>query len=141
MKFTKYFLLLFALILLVMTGCSIGIENEKQNIKVQQCIGNENNYEDFNEITNNGQVRKVRKIFDKANWENVKVDMTRPADYRFTFQFKNPAIEAKAVLYELWISPNKDKVEVVRGGREYVQLSKEDSASLFEILIGEKLGR
>lgn len=141
MKFTKYFLLLFALILLVMTGCSIGIENEKQNIKVQKCIGNKNNYEDFNEITNNGQVRKVKKILDKADWENVKVDMTRPADYRFIFQFKNPKIEAKAVLYKLWISPNKDKVEVVRGGREYVQLSNEDSSSLFEILIGEKLGR
>lgn len=92
MKFAKYFFVLFTMILFVMTGCSIGIGNEKQNIEVQKRIGNENNYEDFKEITNNGQVSKVKKILDKADWENVKVDMARPADYRFIFQFKNPEI-------------------------------------------------
>ena len=66
--------------------------------------------------------------------------MARPADYRFGFRFKNPDIEAKAVLYELWISPNKDKVElVIDAESKYAQLDKNKSALLFEILTGEKL--
>ncbi|MFE6170256.1 hypothetical protein ACQKND_23080 [Viridibacillus arvi] len=42
------------------------------------------------------------------------------------------------MLYEIWISPNKDIVDVVVGS-EYVQLNEEDSTNLFEILTGEKL--
>lgn len=30
----------------------------------------------------------MKGILDKADWENAKVDMVRPADYRFGFQFK-----------------------------------------------------
>lgn len=48
--------------------------------------------------------------------------MSRSADYHFVFQFENPKIEAKAVLYQIWISPNKDKVEVMAGDNRYAQL-------------------
>ncbi|MFJ7825776.1 hypothetical protein [Psychrobacillus sp. NPDC096623] len=139
MKFTKVLFVLLAMTLFVITGCSSGIENEGQNIEVQMRIGDENKYEDFKEITDNKQVQKVKGILDKADWQNAKVDMVRPADYRFGFQFKNPEIEAKAVLYEIWISPHKDKVEVVKGDNEYVQLNEENSTVLFEILTGEEL--
>ena len=75
--------------------------------------------------------------------ENAKVDklLLYPADYRFVFQYKNPNIEAKAVLYELWISPNKDKVELVIDAdeRKYVRLDNNKSAELFEILTDGKL--
>jgi hypothetical protein len=82
----------------------------------------------------------VKDIINDIDWENVKVDMARPADYRFKFQFKNPEIEAKAVSYELWISPNKDKVElVINAESKYIQLDKKRSAELFEILTGGKL--
>lgn len=114
------------------TGCS----NQEQNIDVQKRTGDENNYEDFKIITNNEQVQRVRKIIDNINWETAKVQMVRPADYRFAFQFKN---EAKAVLYELWISPNKDKVELLIDAGKYVQLDRNTSAELFEVLTGEKL--
>ncbi|WP_245864212.1 hypothetical protein [Fredinandcohnia onubensis] len=114
-----------------------GCLNQEQNIDVQKRTGDENNYEDFKIITNNEQVQKVRKIIDNIDWETAKVQMIRPADYRFAFQFKN---EAKAVLYELWISPNKDKVElIIVAGNKYVQLDKNTSAELFEALTGEKL--
>ena len=59
--------------------------------------------------------------------------------YRFSFQFKNPKIEAKAVLYQMWISPNKDKVEVMMGDNQYAQLTIENAATLFEIITGETL--
>lgn len=144
LKLFKYFIAFIGLISIFITGCS----NEKQNIKVQKLISVVNeyedskviNYEDFKEITNNEQVQKVKEILDDIDWENAKVSMTSPPDYRFVFQYKNPKIEAKAALYELWISPNKEKVElVIDAESKYIQLDKNKSAELFEILTGEKL--
>ncbi|MGG0178890.1 hypothetical protein ABEY15_22485 [Gottfriedia acidiceleris] len=122
------------------TGCSNLIGNEEQNIKVQKHIVDVNNYEDFKVITSNKKVQKVREIIDNIDWEHAKVDMVHPADYRFIFQFKNPEINGKAVLYELWISPINDKVElVITAESKYVQLDKNNSTELYEILIGGKL--
>ncbi|KOO50961.1 hypothetical protein [Viridibacillus arvi] len=139
MKFTKTLFVSLAMILLVITGCSNGKEDLGEYIKVQKSIGDENKYEDFKEITDNKQVQRVKDIIlDRDEWKNVKVDMERLADYKFWFQFKNPKIQAKTVLYEIWVSPNKDKVEVVRGDDQYVQLNEEDSTDLFEIFTGGK---
>ncbi|MFB5284895.1 hypothetical protein [Peribacillus sp. Hz7] len=131
-------ILMFSLFLVA--GCANGIENEEQKIKVQKRIGDENKYENYKEITNNEQVQEVKQILDNVDWRTAKVDMAHPADYRFVFQFKNPEIEAKALSYELWISPNKDKVELVIDAlSKYSQLNEQDSAVLFEILTGKKL--
>ncbi len=132
MNIQKLFLVMIAMFLFIITGCVNGIENEGQKIK----------YEDFKEITNNELVQEVKKILGNVDWETAKVNMARPADYRFIFQFKNPEIEAKAVLYELWVSPNKINVElVIDAENKYFQLNEEDSAVLFEILTGEKLSK
>lgn len=138
MKNVKYLIAFFAIISIFIVGCSK--VNEEQYIKVQKRIGVEYKYEDFREITDSEQVQKVNDIIKDINWRNADVDMERPADYRFIFQFKNPDIDAKAVTYELWISPNKDKVELVIDAEgKYTQLDKRKSADLFEILTGEKL--
>ena len=99
-----------------------------------------NKYKDFSAVTDNEIVQKVKKILDDVDWKIAKVDMAHPADYRFVFQFKNPEIEAKAVSYELWISPNKDKVEfIIDAESKYAQLNEKDSAALFWILTRENL--
>lgn len=141
MKIQKMFLVLISVVLFLVTGCVKGIENEEQKIEVQKRVGNENKYENYKEITNNEQVQEVTKILDKVDWEIAKVDMVRPADYRFNFQYIDPKIvQEKNALYELWISPNKDKVElVIDAESKYSQLNEEDSAALFEILTEEKL--
>lgn len=140
MKNLKYLIAFIGIISIFIGGCSNSLQNEKQNIEVQKRIGDNYSYEDLKEITNNEQVQNVKEILDDIHWENAKVNMVRPADYRFGFQFKNPKIEAKAVLFELWISPNKDKVEIVIDAEsKYTQLDKSKSAELFEILTGEKL--
>jgi len=140
LKNLKYLIAFIGIISIFIAGCSNSLENEEQNIDVQKRIGDDYNYEDFKEITNTEQVNNVKELIGDINWENAKVDMVRPADYRFSFLFKNPEIEAKAVLYELWISPNKDKVElVIDAESKYIQLDKNKSAKLFEILTGEKL--
>jgi len=113
-------------------GCS----NQEQSIEVQKRIGIENIYEEFKMITNNQQVQNVWEIINNGDWETAKVQMALPPDYRFAFHFHN---EEKAVLFELWISPNKDMVEIIKAGNKYVQLDRNKSAELFEALTGEKL--
>ncbi|MFL0584330.1 hypothetical protein ACH0B6_17290 [Solibacillus silvestris] len=140
MKNFKYLTVFIGIISILLVGCSSEIETEEQYIAIQKRVGDENKYEDFKEITDNEQVQKVKDILNDIDWENAKVNMVHPADYRFIFQFKNPKIEAKAVLYELWVSPNKDKVELVIDTEiKYVQLNTSKSAELFEILTGGKL--
>nr|WP_140421265.1 hypothetical protein [Bacillus cereus] len=126
-----------AIVIFIVTGCSNIIGNEDQTIKVQKHV--DNKYEDLKVVTDNKQVRQVKKILNDAHFENKKVEMSRPADYHFIFQFKNPKIEAKAVLYQIRISPNKDKIEIIAGNSQYVQLEGENAATLFQIVTGEKL--
>jgi hypothetical protein len=140
LKKFKFLIVFIGIISIFIVGCSNDIVDKEQSIVVQKRVGDENNYEDFKEITNNEQVKKVREILDDIDWENAQVSMVRPADYSFGFQYKNPKIEAKTVLYELWLSPNKDQVElVIDAESKYAQLDKNKSAILFEIITGEKL--
>ncbi|MCU5468215.1 hypothetical protein [Bacillus pacificus] len=125
------------IVIFIVTGCSNIIGNEDQTIKVQKRVND--TYEDLKVVTDNKQVRQVKKILNDAHFENKKLEMSRPADYHFIFQFKNPKIEAKAVLYQIWISPNKDKIEIIAGNSQYVQLEGENAATLFQIVTGEKL--
>ena len=140
LKNFKYLMAFIGIISIFIVGCSNTTETEEQFIKVQKRVGDENKYEDFKEITENEPVQKVKDILNEIEWENAKVNMAHPPDYTFVFQFKNPEIEAKAVLYELWVSPNKDKVElVINAESKYVQLDTGNSAELFELLTGGKL--
>jgi hypothetical protein len=136
----KSLMVFIGILFMLIVGCSNAIENEEQSIKVQKYMGNKDNYEDFKEINQNERVKQVREIVEDIEWENAQVSMVRPPDYRFGFQYKNPNIEAKAVLYELWISPNKDRVElVIDAESKYAQLDKETSAVLYELITEEKL--
>ncbi len=132
MKNKKLVISLIIITLFIMTGCLGIIKYEKQRIEVQKRVGIEDKYEDFKEVTDNGQVRKVKEILHNIDWKNCKVNMSRFADYQFIFQFKNPKIEAKAVLFEVWI--NNDRVEIIEGDTQYTKLTKEDSEFLIEII-------
>ncbi|MEH6938114.1 hypothetical protein V7056_09660 [Bacillus sp. JJ664] len=135
----KYLITIIVIISIFITGCSNQTGSEEQNIIVEKRIAETKDYEEFKVVTNNDKVQQVREILDKADWEHAKVDMARIADYRFIFEFKNPEIQAKAVLHELWISPNQDQVELaINVSSEYVQLDKKSSAELFKILTGRK---
>ena len=127
------------LFLSIVAGCSNKIVNVEQKIEVQKRIDDENNYKDFKVISDNDEVQKVEEIVFDIEWENAKVQMEHPADYRFIFQYKNPNIVAKAALYKLWISPNNDIVEIVMEDDAYAKLNKENSSILIKILTGENL--
>jgi hypothetical protein len=139
--------LLFALIIifvLIITGCSIGIENEEQKIVVQNLVGYYESKQlegkvNLNEVTEDKNVLKVKQILNETNWENAVVNMVRPPDYKFHFEYIHKDIESNTVQHSVWISPNKEKLEIVRENDEYVQLTKENSAILFEIITGDNL--
>jgi hypothetical protein len=139
LKKFNYLIVFIGVISLFTAGCFGVTKKEEQYIKVEKRVGDENKYEDFKKITAKTKVQKVKDILEDSDWENAKVSMVRSPDYRFVFQFKNPEIKTKAVLYELWISPKKDQVELVIDAQsKYIQLDKKKSASLIEILTDEK---
>ena len=110
-----------------------------QKITVQKRTGEENLYEDFNEVTQKKQVEKAMDIVKNAGWEKAKVKMERYADFQFQFPSENS--EEKIASYLLWISPNGENLEIVNDGDRYVKLTKQDSAKLFELLTGEELNK
>ncbi|QHE52693.1 hypothetical protein [Pontibacillus sp. HMF3514] len=63
--------------------------------------------------------------------------MPRNADYRFYRQYKNSETEVKAIMYQVWISDNKEQLEIIKP-KGYIQLSKENSSILFEVLTDKK---
>ncbi|MCM2534164.1 hypothetical protein NDK43_19620 [Neobacillus pocheonensis] len=116
--------------------------NEDQFILVQKHIGKEyeNNFEEFKKIMDAKQVHKVKEILNELKWEYAKRDTLQPPDYQFIFQPKDPKIKVQAILHRIWITPDKDRLVIGRGENQYAfQLSKEQSATLFEILTGDKL--
>ena len=132
----KKIILLFSILvfLLVTSGCLYEMIGQK--ITVQKQTGEENIFEEFREVTSKKQVKKAINIIKNAKWENEKVEMGRHADYRFQFPSKNR--NDKIASYLLWISPEGQNLEIVTENYEYVKLTKQDSAELFGILIGEE---
>ncbi|WP_456270958.1 hypothetical protein [Bacillus sp. AK031] len=137
----KLLLSLILIFALPITACSSDIPNDVQEIEVRAHISDVKTYGDTRVINDKDKVQKVRNILNDANWEKKVTDMERLADFRFSFAFVDQEIEAKAVTYELWISPTLDKVEIAKGEREYTQLNKKNSALLFENLTGRKLSQ
>ncbi|PGA35490.1 hypothetical protein [Bacillus wiedmannii] len=138
MRVRNLSLVFITICIFIVTGCSNIVGNEDQRIQVQKCIG-DNEYEDLKVVKDNNEVLQVKKILNDTTFEDKKVEMSRLADYHFIFQFKNPKIEAKAVLYQIWVSPNKDKIEIKAGDNRYAQLEGKHAATLFQIVTGEKL--
>jgi len=137
MRVRNWFLVFICICIFIITGCSNTVGNEDQTIKVQKHV--DDKYEVLKEVTDNNEVLQVKKILNDTNFENKIVEMSRPADYHFIFQFKNPKIEAKAVLYQIWVSPNKDKAEIISGDNQYARLEGKYAATLLRIVTGEKL--
>ena len=138
MKTNKIFIVFLAVFLVLILGCSNEIKNEGNEIVVEKRVGDENKYEHFNEINDIEEVQKAKGILDKTSWENAAVSMAHLPHYKFQFVDTNK--KSNGLIYDLWISPNKDKVElVIEGESKYVQLNKEESAELFEIIVGKNL--
>ncbi|MFF3025405.1 hypothetical protein ACFVRR_22640 [Gottfriedia sp. NPDC057948] len=136
LKFSRIFFCLITIILFTVIGCSKEVETEKQKILIQKHINHK--YENYSEVTKDKDVLKAQEIFRNSDWKVIDVKMSRQHEYKLVFQFKNPDIQVKQILYRVWVNSSDNKLEITKSGR-YVQLSKEDSATLYVIITGEKL--
>lgn len=93
-----------------MTGCSNEANSSGNKIIVQKRVGEEDQYELFKEITDNDVVKKAAKLLEDVRWKNGVVLMTQPPHYKSQFEGDDQSIGSN---YDLWISPNKDQVELV----------------------------
>lgn len=124
-----------------MAGCtkesSNNLQNEGNKILVEKRIGEENKYEYYKEIPDDSTIEKAKAILNSVSWEKAKVIMAHPPHYKFRFAAEH---EQSELVYHLWISSNKDRVElIIEGESKYVQLNKSKSAKLFETITGIKL--
>jgi len=138
LKINKILIYLIATFLILTVGCANRINNEGNKIVVEKRVGEADKYDYYIENKNTKEVEKAKVILNKINWENAKVCMAYPPDYKFHFEDVNS--KSRGVTYELWISPNKDTIELVTYSESrYVHLNKELSEGLFKIITGEEL--
>lgn len=149
LQLRKLFIGLITVFLIILTGCSNGLDNKVQTynddqyIEVQKRVGKEyeNNFNEFRKITDGKKVHKVKEILNELKWEYAKRDTLQPPDYQFIFQPKDPKIQVKAVSNKIWITPDKDRLVIGRGENQYAQLTKEQSGIIFEIITGDNLSK
>lgn len=81
------------------------------------------------EITDKAKIDKVAEILGEAEWEDAKMQMATPPDFKLDNQ------------YYVWVGPGKDHLEIIMDGEnKYTKLPKESSAELYELITGKKLG-
>lgn len=138
MKINKFLIIFVVMAIFLSTGCSKGIKNYGDKIVVEKQVSGMNQYEFYSEVKDSKEVQKAKDILNSVNFENGKVSMSHPPDYKF--HFEDSKSKTKGYDYGLWISPNKDKIElVVDNEAKYAQSDKEESTSLFKIITGKSL--
>lgn len=138
MKTSKILIAFISIFLVLTVGCANGIKNEGNKIIVEKQAGEADNYEYYNKINDNKEVQKAKDILGSIRWENAIVDMVHSPDYKF--HFENNKEQLSGSVYELWISPDKGRIElVIDNENKYVHLNKEVSVELFGIITGNKL--
>lgn len=142
MKINKIFIVFISLFLVFAVRCVNENKSEENKIvvekRVEKRVGEADKYERYNEIKGNKELKRVKNILDNIKWENAEVSMTSPPHYKFHFEGING--NANGTVYELWISPSKDKVELVLdSASKYAELNKQVSRELFRIITGKEL--
>ncbi|EHI99620.1 hypothetical protein CDLVIII_3034 [Clostridium sp. DL-VIII] len=140
MKDNKIFIVFIAIFLVLIGVSSNVIKNKENKIVVEKRVNGTDEYEFYSEIMSSKEVQNARDILSSIKWENATVNMVRNADYVFHFEDTREKQKPNGLIYALWISPDKDKIELVIDSEvKYVQLDKEKSEKLFKIITGKNL--
>lgn len=140
MKVNKIFIVFIAIFLVLIGVGSNVIKNKENKIVVEKQVNGTDEYELYSEIMSSKEVQNARDILSSIKWENATVNMVRNADYVFHFEDTREKQKTNGLIYALWISPDKDKIELVIDSEvKYVQLDKEKSEKLFKIITGKNL--
>ncbi|MGF9697061.1 hypothetical protein [Paenibacillus sp. MABNR03] len=143
MIYTNHRILFIAIFLILFTGCPVHEDEDQYNgdyVIVQQRVAEAHGYTMIRKISVPKQVQMIKDITSTIKQNNIEAEMIRPPDYKFYFENDENAAASNRVIYDLWISPNQNQVEIiVESQSTYVQLDKTQSAKLFELLTGEAL--
>lgn len=140
MKHFKHFIVFISVFSLVIAGCSNKIENEGNSIIVEKRIGEDDRYEQFKEIIDVEEVQNIKDILNGVSWKNGDAKMASPPNYKFYFEGESKQPNSDKLIYYLWVTPDKNRVQLVLVGEsKLAELSEIDSADLFETLTGGKL--
>ena len=126
MKKVVYLMILLILIV-KLVGCTKENESDYKKLIIEKRIKTSNDYEKFAEIIDKNLIKEVNDIIKNIKWDNSKVCMVRPPEYKFYFE------NLKDSIYELWISPNKEQLEIVIESKsKYIQLDEKESNKLLK---------
>jgi hypothetical protein len=143
LKTNKIFIVFISIFLVLIVGCTNGIKNEGNKIVVEKRVSKvseSDKYEYYNEVKDNNEVQNIKDILNSISWENIKVDMVSPPHYKFHFEDTTEKQELNGLIYDLWISPDEGRIELVIDSKsKYVHLDKAKSAELFKLITGKKL--
>jgi len=131
-----------SILLVLIVGCTNRIKNEGNKIVVETRVEESNKYKNYNEIKDSNEVQNIKDILNSISWGNakVKVDMVSPPHYKFHFDDTTENHELNGFIYDLWISPDKGRIElVIDSESKYLHLDKTKSAELFKLITGKNL--
>lgn len=118
------------IVLILLSGCS----NKNEGITVQKLV-DDKNYQTvaYRAPIESNKALKAREILNNANWEESKVDLGSYPNYVFFLNKRK--FGTKVVVYSVWTSPDRDKLELMKDDRsKYVQLNRADSELIFEAI-------
>ncbi|KRF67224.1 hypothetical protein ASG99_16475 [Bacillus sp. Soil768D1] len=120
------------IVLTLLSGCS---KNE-QPISIQKhVVDKDYSFVAYKENIESNKSLKVMEILNKANWEKSKLDLDKVGHPDYLFYFNKHKKGTKIVVYSVWASPGRDKLELTKDdGSKYVQLNKDDSELIFETI-------
>lgn len=110
------------------------IEHLEPNLNLHISKPEGQNYTVYKKIEDNETVETVLDILLNVPLENAKVLMPQP-DYKIRTVNIDPAVSYEPLTYAVWLSPNKDILEVIiEGQNKYGRVVKDDVIKILSIL-------
>lgn len=111
------------------------IEHLEQNLNLHISKPEGQNYTVYKKIEDNETVETVLDILLNVPWENAKVLMSRQPDYKIRTVNIDSAVSYEPLTFAVWLSPNKDILEVIiEGQNKYGKIVKDDVIKILSIL-------
>lgn len=111
------------------------IEYLEQNLNLHISKPEGQNYTVYKKIEDNETVKTVLDILLNVPWENAKVLMSRQPDYKIRTVNIDQVVSYEPATYAVWLSPNKDILEVIiEGQSKYGKVAKDDVIKILSIL-------
>ncbi|MCR2806653.1 hypothetical protein [Paenibacillus soyae] len=113
----------------------ITIKKNENNLNLYLSKPEGQNYTVYKKIEDIDTVKTVMDILLNVQWEKAKVQMSRHPDYKILTVNIDPTISYEQVTYAVWLSPKKDKLEVIiEGQSKFGKVTEEDFKKLLSIL-------